>query len=145
MWPKSVYLDQLRLCAMKICKVGQDAYRDFDEAVSFSLTDVGIHLHSAFTQCGFVYLTNHGIDSADVSRVFDSSKTFFHLSNDQKRQSLRDQVTTQGWVQPGQEMLDALKEENGQQVSVWETDNDDMFMYHPDSRLFMSFASPLTW
>lgn len=75
--------------------------------------DIGKKLDKAFSEYGFVYLTDHGIDDHIVKDMFEASKSFFTLSEDQKLTCSRHPITTQGYVRPGQEMLDNLKEGGG--------------------------------
>eukprot|EP00094_Tigriopus_californicus_P006531 TCALIF_06288-PA protein Name:"Similar to DDB_G0283291 Probable iron/ascorbate oxidoreductase DDB_G0283291 (Dictyostelium discoideum)" AED:0.34 eAED:0.34 QI:0/0.4/0.16/1/0.4/0.5/6/0/328 len=72
--------------------------------------DIGNKLDKAFSEYGFVYLTDHGIDQQIVQDMFEASKSFFTLSANQKLTCSRHPITTQGYVRPGQEMLDNLKE-----------------------------------
>ena len=46
--------------------------------------DVGRALHDAFSQIGFVFVTNHGVPLATVRDLFASSKKFFELDRDAK-------------------------------------------------------------
>ena len=48
------------------------------------LVDVGKALHSAFSEIGFVFLTNHGVPQTTVGDVFASSKKFFELDRETK-------------------------------------------------------------
>ena len=80
-------------------------------------TDVGARLRSAFSLCGFAYLTgSHGVPEAAVENLFSASRSFFSLPTEDKDRSSRDPLTTQGYVRPGQEMLDNLKQEPGEKV-----------------------------
>jgi isopenicillin N synthase-like dioxygenase len=49
-------------------------------------SDIGVHLHSAFSQWGFVYLTNHGVDEKLILDFFDVSKQFFELDQNVKEE-----------------------------------------------------------
>ena len=48
------------------------------------ILDVGRAIHSAFSEIGFVFVTNHGVPSATVRDLFASSKRFFELGRDAK-------------------------------------------------------------
>ena len=47
----------------------------------------------------------------------ENSRTFFLKSQDEKEHYLSDPSIGQGYVRPGQEILDALKEDDGEVVS----------------------------
>ena len=80
-------------------------------------TEIGKELYDAFSLCGFVYLENHGIAPNVISDILDSSRKFFEQSPEDKMKIARHPVTTQGYVEPGKEMLDNLKEK-GTSVSL---------------------------
>ncbi|XP_053342640.1 uncharacterized protein si:dkey-10o6.2 [Clarias gariepinus] len=64
--------------------------------------------YKAFTEIGFVYLKNTGIDPKEVSDVMDNSKKFFLLPEEQKRPSSRGSYTNNGnhgWVSSETESL----------------------------------------
>lgn len=81
---------------------------------------VGRELYRAFSDFGFVYLANHGIDAQEVENMFQSSRHFFNLTEEEKLTCARDPVTTQGYVQPGQESLDKLKGGSAEENEVFE-------------------------
>ena len=41
-------------------------------------------MHSAFSEIGFVFVTNHGVPQTTVGDVFASSKKFFELERETK-------------------------------------------------------------
>ena len=49
-----------------------------------SLLDVGRAIHDAFSEIGFVFVTNHGVPSDTVRDLFASSKKFFELDREVK-------------------------------------------------------------
>ena len=73
--------------------------------------EIGKQLHSAFSNCGFVYLLDHGVPEDLVDSIFKTSRDFF-----EQEQSLKDKYpwnpkTTCGYVPPDAEKLDALRED----------------------------------
>ena len=48
------------------------------------ILDVGRAIHSAFSEIGFVFVTNHGVPSDTVRDLFASSKKFFELDREVK-------------------------------------------------------------
>ncbi|KAF7692487.1 UPF0676 protein C1494.01 [Silurus meridionalis] len=65
-------------------------------------------LRKAFTEVGFVYLKNTGIDQREVDRVMDISKKFFLLSEDEKKPFSRGSFVNNlnhGWVSLERESL----------------------------------------
>ena len=82
--------------------------------------EVGRQLYKVFTGCGFVYLVNHGIPEAVTDEVFDVSKHFFEdheVSVKQRAFPLRFPVDIDGYLSPGSEKLDNLKEEKGKKAA----------------------------
>ena len=75
-------------------------------------------LKEAFTKCGFVYLSGHGVQPRQVEAIFDETRSFFEdFSVSAKESSCpRDKVTTQGYVKLGLEKLDVLKLEDSEAV-----------------------------
>ena len=49
-----------------------------------SLLDVGRAIHDAFSEIGFVFVTNHGVPADTVRDLFESSKKFFELDREVK-------------------------------------------------------------
>ncbi|KAB5535765.1 hypothetical protein PHYPO_G00121710 [Pangasianodon hypophthalmus] len=76
-------------------------------------TDENLHelckeIRKAFTDVGFVYLENTGIDKKEVDHVMDISKKFFLLPEEQKRPFGRGSFTNSGnhgWVSSETERL----------------------------------------
>ena len=76
--------------------------------------------------CGFVYLKQHGVDKSVIEGVLGASRTFFDLPQEDKDRLASTQEARSGdgkggsghgYVRPGQEMLDELKEGGGKVVS----------------------------
>ena len=95
---------------------------------------VGDTLYRSLTKYGFVYMLGHGVPDKQVEDVFKVSKEFFDLPLETKEASFpREEssqvismkllqclvptiLTLQGYVKPGLELLDQLKEEDGPKV-----------------------------
>ena len=73
--------------------------------------------YKAFSQIGFIYLTNHGVDSELIKATFNTSKTFFGMSSDNKLQVSSSETTQQGYVRPGMEIFD--QSEDGVKVNSY--------------------------
>ncbi len=73
-------------------------------------------MHCAFSRVGFAYLSGHGIDEDTIAEAFELWQSFFEDYTVEEKEAAfpRDPVTTQGYVKPSSEMLDALKEEDGE-------------------------------
>ncbi|KAG7166946.1 2-oxoglutarate-dependent dioxygenase htyE-like 1 [Homarus americanus] len=67
---------------------------------------VARQLHDAFTDIGFVYLTNHGVSDDQMDHLFKSSATFFNLDEETKIRYQRDPEKQQGYVAVDRETLD---------------------------------------
>jgi len=84
---------------------------------------VGEELKKALVTPGFAYLLKSGLSSTTVKEVFSTSLSFFEspkLKSTEEKTLVfpRDPVTTQGYIGPNVEKLDALKEDNDrEQVS----------------------------
>ncbi|KAG7319819.1 hypothetical protein KOW79_016962 [Hemibagrus wyckioides] len=66
-----------------------------------NLQELGKEIRKAFTEVGFVYLKNTGIDQKEVDRVMDISKKFFLLPEEQKRlfsRAIYANSANYGWV-----------------------------------------------
>ena len=50
----------------------------------YGIQDVGRAIHNAFSEIGFVFVTNHGVPSNTVRDLFASSKKFFELGQETK-------------------------------------------------------------
>ncbi|KAI5616513.1 hypothetical protein C0J50_23937, partial [Silurus asotus] len=77
-----------------------------------NLQELCKELRKAFTEVGFVYLKNTGIDQREVDRVMDISKKFFLLSEDEKKPFSRDSFVNNlnhGWVSLERESLNPRK------------------------------------
>ncbi|XP_058274063.1 uncharacterized protein LOC131370677 isoform X2 [Hemibagrus wyckioides] len=73
-----------------------------------NLQELGKEIRKAFTEVGFVYLKNTGIDQIEVDRVMDISKKFFLLPEEQKRPFSRGSYANRvnhGWVSSETESL----------------------------------------
>ncbi|XP_042225488.1 2-oxoglutarate-Fe(II) type oxidoreductase ppzD-like [Homarus americanus] len=70
---------------------------------------VARQLHDAFTDIGFVYLTNHGVSDDQMDHLFKSSATFFNLDEETKIRYQRDPEKQQGYVAVDRETLDKSK------------------------------------
>ncbi|KAG7319813.1 hypothetical protein KOW79_016956 [Hemibagrus wyckioides] len=73
-----------------------------------NLQELGKEIQKAFTEVGFVYLKNTGIDQKEVDRVMEISKKFFLLPEEQKRPFSRGSYANNGnhgWVSSETESL----------------------------------------
>ncbi|KAI4878391.1 hypothetical protein NFI96_018275, partial [Prochilodus magdalenae] len=79
-----------------------DAYKlGVNEISKKKLQELCDEVKTAFTEVGFVYLKNTGIDQNDVDRVMDISKKFFQLPEEKKRAFSRGSFSNSlhhGWV-----------------------------------------------
>ncbi|KAK8753577.1 hypothetical protein OTU49_000400 [Cherax quadricarinatus] len=66
---------------------------------------VGEKLVKAFSEIGFVYLSNHGVPSNMVDEVNTQSGKFFELDETTKLRYKRGKTEVQGYTTPGQERL----------------------------------------
>ncbi|KAF9534769.1 hypothetical protein CPB83DRAFT_842915 [Crepidotus variabilis] len=61
---------------------------------------------SAFKQSGFIYLSNHGIDTAEIQSTFQKSRDFFALPSDIKDSlAWEDPRSNRGYVKIGRERV----------------------------------------
>ncbi|KAK3534841.1 hypothetical protein QTP86_026672, partial [Hemibagrus guttatus] len=77
-----------------------------------NLQELAKEIRKAFTEVGFVYLKNTGIDQKEVVRVMDISKKFFLLPEEQKRPFSRSSYANNGnhgWVSSETESLNPLR------------------------------------
>ncbi len=93
-----------------VSKVGIDKEEVSEEA----LRAVGADLHSAFTRCGFVYLSGHGFPRGLPDEVFGASRRFFEShSLEEKASSFPYHPTNLwGYTPPGAEKLDAHRRDD---------------------------------
>ncbi|XP_066540741.1 uncharacterized protein [Hoplias malabaricus] len=84
-----------------VYRLGVDNVSDKD------LHQLGEELRTAFTEVGFVYLKNTGIDEQEVDHVMTTSKTFFLLSEEKKMLFSRGNFpnSNHGWVSVERENL----------------------------------------
>jgi isopenicillin N synthase-like dioxygenase len=75
-------------------------------------------LRNAFSLLGFVYVSGHGIDAHVIQQAFDASLDFFQQPVEVKLKYLKEKDHIQGYVKPGMEMLDRLKQEKGEPVRI---------------------------
>lgn len=80
---------------------------------------MGSELRTAFSRCGFVYLSGHGADPAVVGDFIAAARRFFELPQEVKDRFPRDFATNHGYVAQGREQLDNLKLEPGEKVRSW--------------------------
>ncbi|KAG7891112.1 hypothetical protein KL905_000549 [Ogataea polymorpha] len=68
---------------------------------------VGEEVVKAMSEVGFLYIVNHGISLADQERMFEWSKAFFELSEEQKLkcEHPRDGAHHRGWSHVGREKV----------------------------------------
>ena len=66
---------------------------------------VGKELFKAFENIGFVYTHGHGVSNEIITNSMQTSKEFFTLSLEEKKQMLKDPKTDQGYVAAGQELF----------------------------------------
>ncbi|KAI1903929.1 hypothetical protein AGOR_G00000470 [Albula goreensis] len=94
---------------MKIPVVDFEAYRiGAGDIPAERLQNLGEELKAAFTEVGFVYLKNTGIDQQEVDAVMDISKKFFLLPDEVKKPFCRSSVANNpnhGWVSSETERL----------------------------------------
>ena len=69
----------------------------------------GIELFKAFESVGFVYVKGHGVSEDVIDKSMETSKHFFNLPPEKKKQIARDPKVQQGYVEPGQELFNAKK------------------------------------
>ena len=79
------------------------------------LVDAGQAIHKAFSEIGFVSLINHGVPAGAVRDLFSTSKKFFELDRDAKESCPQTMIggracQVQGYISPGSEILDNLKD-----------------------------------
>nr|XP_053657371.1 uncharacterized protein LOC128706505 [Cherax quadricarinatus] len=77
---------------------------------------VGEKLVKAFSEIGFVYLSNHGVSSNMVDEVNTQSGKFFELDETTKLRYKRGKTEVQGYTTPGQERrcgLDRVRDREG--------------------------------
>ena len=67
----------------------------------------GIELYKAFESVGFVYVKGHGVSKDVIDKSMETSKQFFNLPPENKKQIARDPDVQQGYVEPGQELFNA--------------------------------------
>eukprot|EP00058_Branchiostoma_floridae_P022065 XP_002607555.1 hypothetical protein BRAFLDRAFT_71419 [Branchiostoma floridae] len=68
------------------------------------LQPLATQLVQAFSTVGFVYLCNHGIPAALVSRTFEIADKFFALPEEVKTKFSRPPDKSHGWLWPSQEV-----------------------------------------
>ncbi|MBN3307811.1 YQK1 protein, partial [Amia calva] len=97
---------------MKIPVVDFGAYRlGREEVPNDKLRTMIKEMNKAFTEIGFVYLENTGIEPEEVKSVLDISKKLFLLPEDIKKQFTRSSqpsVPNHGWVSVETERLNPL-------------------------------------
>ncbi|XP_066557036.1 uncharacterized protein LOC136747762 [Amia ocellicauda] len=98
---------------MKIPVVDFGAYRlGREEVPDDKLGTIIKEMNKAFTEIGFVYLENTGIEPEEVKSILDISKTFFFLPEDIKKQfnrSNQPSVPNHGWAPAETESLNPLR------------------------------------
>ncbi|KIM46332.1 hypothetical protein M413DRAFT_441416 [Hebeloma cylindrosporum] len=68
--------------------------------------ETAVEIVSAFKECGFVYLSNHGISPSEVLNTFHRSADFFKLPYDTKRKfAWEDPRSNRGYVEVGRERV----------------------------------------
>ena len=71
-----------------------------------ALLSCGKKLREAFSQVGFVYIREHGINPDLIKRAMDASKQYFLMPSEAKEAFPRDPTIQQGYVSPGREIFD---------------------------------------
>ena len=67
---------------------------------------VAVSLSQALSNCGFAYLTHHGIHQKTIDSCFDQSKNFFKLPQPVKDKFTRGVESVHGYSQKGREVLE---------------------------------------
>lgn len=88
---------------VNIEKIGLNSSAPTDE----DYRKVGVELFKAFETIGFVYVHGHGVTKEVVAQSMKTSKEFFLLPLDEKRQIKRDPDVKQGYIEAGQELFDS--------------------------------------
>ena len=81
---------------------------------SESLISCGQNLKDAFSNVGFVYIKDHGIDENLIQKSMEASRNYFLLPQKIKEAFPRQPSIQQGYVAPGREIFD--QKEDGSKV-----------------------------
>ncbi|XP_066540740.1 uncharacterized protein [Hoplias malabaricus] len=94
-------MDALPVIDFNVFRLGVEDVADED------LQQLAEELKTAFTEVGFVYLKNTGIEEREVERVMTSSKKFFLLPEEKKKPFSRGNYPSMnhGWVSQERESL----------------------------------------
>ena len=87
---------------VNVDKIGLSSSSPADE----DYRKVGEELFKAFETIGFVYIRDHGVSKEVIAQSMKTSKEFFSLSLEEKRQIKRDPNVKQGFIEAGQELFD---------------------------------------
>ena len=79
---------------------------------------VSKELYKAFTEQGFVYLKNPGLDPNKKKLMFDESLKFFHLPKNAKEPILYQAAGNRGWSPIGTEKLTNIDKEGGTDAEI---------------------------
>ena len=66
---------------------------------------VGEELFKAFENIGFIYIQGHGVSKEIINKSMKTSKEFFTLPLEKKKEMLKDPKIEQGYVAAGQELF----------------------------------------
>ena len=93
----------MEILQVNIERIGLNSLSPTDEEYK----KVGDELFKAFETIGFVYIKGHGVSKEVISKSMETSKDFFRLPLEKKRQILRDPEIQQGYVEAGQELFNS--------------------------------------
>ena len=86
---------QKKFSSNSSCEPSNDDYKN-----------VAVSLSQALSNCGFAYLTHHGIHQKTIDSCFDQSKNFFKLPQPVKDKFTRGVESVHGYSQKGREVLE---------------------------------------
>ena len=92
----------MEILQVNVEKIGLNSSSPTDE----DYRKVGEELFRAFETIGFVYIRAHGVSKEVIAQSMKTSKDFFNLPLEEKRQIKRDPDVKQGFIESGQELFD---------------------------------------
>ena len=93
----------MKILEVDIERIGLNSLSPTDE----DYQNVGYELFKAFETVGFVYIKGHGVFKHVISKSMETSRDFFSLPPEKKKQLLRDPEVQQGYVEAGQELFNS--------------------------------------
>ena len=85
---------------------------------------MAVSLAQALSNCGFAYLTHHGIHQKTIDSCFDQSKNFFKLPQPIKDKFTRGVESVHGYSQKGREVLEKNVIEAKESLDILCTSNE---------------------